>query len=41
MNELLMATLEALDPILATDPDGEKYPELWAIHADICQTIYP
>lgn len=37
MDETLTAALEAIGPLLDTDPNGEKYPELWELHANICQ----
>lgn len=37
MYELLAGVIEAITPLLDTDPNGEKYEALWSLHADISQ----
>lgn len=37
--ELLQATLDAISELIESDPDGKKYPRLWALHSDICQYL--
>lgn len=40
MNEaekLLEATIDEISPLLEKDPNGDKFPGLWRIHAEISQ----
>lgn len=36
---LLNQTVERISKLVEQDPDGKKYPDLWALHSDISQYL--
>jgi len=36
---LLTRTLDEISALVEKDPDGKKFPQLWSLHADICQAL--
>lgn len=36
---LLRQALDEISNLVKKDPDGKRYPGLWALHSDICQAF--